>query len=101
MSILAYFLSLLLIGKVINAEILCIIYKHIELLQKWCATQVEQFKKVKENFGKTEMTAVAQAASINKSGLYEIGTIYRHSSEFKVCRINITNNATNYIFSTW
>ena len=73
-------------------------YHFTSLMQKWCATQVEQFTKAKIYFGTTEMRTVAQAASINESGLYEIGAIFRHSSEIKVCRINITNNAINWIF---
>ena len=59
-------------------------YHFTSLMQKWCATRLEQFKKVKDNFGKTEMTAVAQAAAITKSGKYEIGTIGGHSTDFKV-----------------
>lgn len=52
--------------------------------QKWSALQVKHFKKVKDHFGSTEITAVSQADAINFTGLYEIGNIHGYTEGFKV-----------------
>ena len=49
------------------------------------AKELAWLQKVKTELGSVEIKSMAQANSINETGVYEVGNIHGYSKEFKVC----------------
>jgi len=52
--------------------------------QKYAREQLEWLKKVQKNFGSVELNSIAQATSINMSGVYKVGNLPDGPGVFKV-----------------
>ena len=52
-----------------------LISSSLYVLKNLTASQLTEFKRVKDYFGRTEITTISQAAAINATGKYEIGNV--------------------------